>query len=361
MAIGSAPSTPGSVTIELSAAIQPIAPEWDALVARTGDPPFLRPGWFTAWWSAFADGAPLVLTARRDRLVGVLPLRRRAGALLSPANVHTPGFGLVAEDREAAHALATALFAARPRMVALDRLAAGDAGLSEVSGAARAAGHRILVRVLQRSPYATLHPGDDLDARLGRKHAHELRRFERRLRAAGRVDVDVCDGRERLEALLAEGFVLEDSGWKAARGTAIASTPATLHFYSGLARWAAHHGLLRLAFLRLDGRGIAFHFALQDATGYYLLKSGYDPAYAHCAPGRLLVRAMLAHTIAQGVPRFDLLGGADPWKREWAREQCTRVTLRTFAPTPLGTIDRALHSAVLYGRPVAKRTLDRAR
>jgi CelD/BcsL family acetyltransferase involved in cellulose biosynthesis len=358
---GQALISPCTATVELCTAIAPIADEWEALADRAGAPPYLRAGWFEAWWSAFARDAPLVLTVRRDRLVGVLPLRRRGGAVASATNAHTPGFGIVAEDRAAARALTEALFAGHPRLVSLDHVAADDPTLEELRRSAAGVGHRLLVRTLQRSPYAALVPGEDLDARLGRKRARNLRRFDRRLATVGPVELEVADGRERLETLLEDGFRLEGSGWKAARGTAIASRPATRQFYTDLAVWGAERGLLRLAFLRAGGRRVAFHFALQDRSGCYLLKSGYDPELAHCAPGRLLMRAMIMEAIAGGIPRFDLLGADDAWKREWAPESCERVLLRAFAPTPAGAADRVLRSAVLYGRPAVKRTLERVR
>jgi CelD/BcsL family acetyltransferase involved in cellulose biosynthesis len=314
-----------SVSVEARDAIAPIAAEWDALARQASASPFLWPGWFEAWLAAFAPGPPLVLTAWRARLAGVLIVRRRAGALLSLTNAHTPAFGMVADDPAVARALAHALFAS----------------------AAAGAGHAFVQRTLRCSPYATLRPGD-------------LRRFERRLRALGRVELQVADGREELDALLAEGFRLESSGWKAARGTAIASSPVTRRFYSDVARWAAA-GILRLAFLRVDGRGVAFHFALQDASAYYLLKCGYAPEAGHCASGRLLARAMLARALAGGLERFELPGADDPWKREWAREHRASVRVRAFRPTLLGKLDRALQTTVLYGRPLAKRTLARVR
>jgi CelD/BcsL family acetyltransferase involved in cellulose biosynthesis len=352
---------PRTPIIDACPAIEPLAAEWDALVCRTGEPPFLRAGWFAAWWKAFGRGQAVVLTARRDRLVGVLPLRRRGGALLSLANVHSPGFGVLAEDEDAARALTAAVFARRPRVVALDHMAAHDPVLDELRASAAQAGHRMLVRPLQRSPYAALCPDDDVDARLGRKRARNLRRFMRRLETYGPVVVDVADGRERCCELLAEGFRVEGSGWKSARGTAIASRPETLRFYSELAAWAAEEGLLRLAFLRAGGVAVAFHLALEDESGYYVLKAGYDPDFAHCAPGRLLMRAMLARAMEAGLPRFDLLGGDDPWKHEWAPEGCDRVLVRTFAPTPTGAADRALRRAVLSARPAVKRTFGRVR
>lgn len=351
----------GPVTVETLREIAPIAHEWDALARRTSAAPFLRPGWHEAWLAAFSLGRPLILTAWRDRLAGVLPVCRRGGALVSPTNVHTPGFGIVASDPAAARSLAQALFATRARTVALDYLLADDPVLADIGDAAASAGHAVVRRTLQRSPYATLRPDDEVDARIGDKRARNLRRFERRLGAAGRVEVEVADGRERLGALLDEGFRLEGSGWKTARGTAIASQRATRRFYTGVAHWASRAGILRLAFLRLNGRGIAFHFALEDPSAYYLLKCGYAPEMGHCAPGRLLARAMFARAIAEGLERFELLGADDPWKREWAREHGERVLLRAFAPTYLGMADRALQTTLLYSKPLAKRTIARVR
>jgi CelD/BcsL family acetyltransferase involved in cellulose biosynthesis len=346
------------VTVETRDSIAPIAREWDALADRAGAPPFLRPGWFEAWLAAFSAGPALILTAWRERLAGVLILRRRGGALVSPTNAHTPRFGIVAADAEAVHALVQALFTSGARTIALDHFASDDPALEDIGAVAEATGHAVVRRTLQRSPYATLRPDDDVETRLGFKRARNLRRFERRLRAAGHVEVEVADGGERLDALLAEGFALEGSGWKAAR---IVSSPVTQRFYRDVAHWAAAAGLLRLAFLRVDGRGVAFHLALQDASAYYLLRCGSEPGLSHCAPGRLLARAMFARAIAGGLERFEMLGADDPWKGEWAREQRENVRLRAFTPTLLGTVDRALQTTVLYGRPLAKRTLARVR
>ena len=46
-----------------------------------------------------------------------------------------------------------------------------------------------------------------------------------------------------------------------------------------MARWAAAKGWLRLAFLRLDGKPLAFDFGLNDGNTLYSLKTGYDEAY----------------------------------------------------------------------------------
>jgi CelD/BcsL family acetyltransferase involved in cellulose biosynthesis len=351
------------VTVDVHDAIAPVAAEWDALADRAGAPPFARPGWFTAWWTAFGAGDPVVVTAARGgRLRGVLLLRRRPGILASPTNAHTPAFRMLAEDSAARSELASWLFAQRPRRVQLDYLDATDPGVPELYRAAAASGHRVLRTVVRQSPYAVLVPGEDVDRRLGGKAAGNVRRNLRRLEETGTVEIRIEEAPGRLDQLLAEGFRVESSGWKADRGTAIVSSPATRRFYTAVAHWAAGAGLLRLGFVRLDGRAIAFAFALQDDAALYLLKGGYDPEYRRFGPGKLLFRSLMARAVASGAGRFELLGAAEPWKLEWTRDCHEQILVRSYAPTVLGVADRAAQTAYLrYGRPLAKRALARVR
>ena len=351
------------MTIGVHDAIAPLAEEWDALAERAGAPPFARPGWFCAWWSAFGTGTLVVVTTRRrGRLRGVLVLRRGAGVLASPTNAHTPGYSVLAEDSVACVELASWLFAQRSRRIQLDYLDAADPALPELYRAAADAGHRMLRTVVQRSPYVALAPGEDVDRRLGAKAARNVRRNLRRLEEAGRVEVVVEAAPSRVDGLLAVGFPLESSGWKADRGTAILSSPETRRFYTAVAHWAADAGLLRLGFLRLDGRAIAFAFGLQDGAAFYLLKGGYDPAYRRFAPAKLLFRALMGQAVASGLQRFELLGATEPWKLEWTRDCHERILLRSYAPTVLGIADHAAQTAYFrYGHPIAKRALARVR
>jgi hypothetical protein len=68
---------------------------------------------------------------------------------------------------------------------------------------------------------------------------------------------------------------IEASGWKGERGAAIISRPETRSFYTEVSRWAARNGWLRLAFLRLDGRALAFQCGLEDGGTHYFLKGGF--------------------------------------------------------------------------------------
>jgi CelD/BcsL family acetyltransferase involved in cellulose biosynthesis len=347
---------PKESTIERYDRIEPLAAEWDELVDRTTPIPWVRPGWIAAWWQAFGRGQLELLAAwRAGRLVGMLPLQRHGGRIGSATNPHSHGFCLLAEDDAVRRALADALMRRSARQVTLRYLPSDGAGLAEARTAARAAGRLLVIRPMLRSPYVPI--DGDWAAYTRVLSSHRLRgvgRQRRRLERLGRLDVDVQDGRERLDHLLAEGWRVEASGWKGRRGTAVASHSDTRGFYQAVARWAAARGCLRLAFLRLDGRPLAFDFGLEDNGVHYLLKTGYDASWREYGPGVLLRHEMLARAFALRLDRYELLGADDSWKAHWTDKAHELIALQAFTPSPAGLVDWA---AWAYGQPVAKRLI----
>lgn len=321
-----------------------------------GAPPFLRPGWFEAWWRAFGSGQLDIATLRRaGRLVAVLPLRRRRGALLSPTNWHAPGFGPVGEPASAT-VLIRRVFAGlgRTHRVSLSLVDPAAAETDIWRAALEAQGFRVLTRSPGRWAGVEI-DGDwcGYERALSRNTRSGLKRGRRRLDQAGQVSFDQVDGTEDLERLLAEGFAVEASGWKASRGTAIGSRPETERFYRDLAGWAARTGRLRLAFLRVERRPVAFEFALEDGGVHYALKSGFDPTYAACSPGRLVIHRSLELAFGRGLTRFEL-AGVEPYKLAWANSFRDLIVFQAFAPSPAGLAGWA---AFRYGHPAAKRVV----
>jgi CelD/BcsL family acetyltransferase involved in cellulose biosynthesis len=344
------------MTVEVFSRLEPVAGDWEALADEVEAAPWLRPGWIAAWERAFGRGSVEIVALRRNsRLVGLVSLERRLGVLSSTSNWHTPGFALLSENDEARRELARALFAKGGRRVVLAFVPSSDPSLEACRAAAEDARYRLIVRTVQRSPYIDV-DGDwaayaeRRDAKLRR----ELRRRRRRLSEQGELGLDVADGSERLDEFLEEGFGVEGAGWKGDRGTAIASHPATRRFYVDIARWAARRGWLRLAFLRLDGRAIAFDYALEEGRTHYLLKTGYNPAYRAFGPGMIIREAMLSRAFSSGMRRYEFLGDATTWKLEWADGTRELKVLQGFAPSALGIVD---WTAFAFGRPLAKRAL----
>jgi CelD/BcsL family acetyltransferase involved in cellulose biosynthesis len=343
------------MTHEVHAAIAPVSPEWDALADRTGAPPFLRPGWFDAWFAAFGKGSPEVLAVRdAGRLVAVLPMQRRAGALVAPSNWHTPQFDAVAEPG-AEGELAAMLLGRRARHVTLAFVDPAAPLVAALRAHGGAAGRRLLLRTVERSPYLPISGNwDDFErARLSGDRRRTIGTRRRRLQDMGALGLEVSDGRVDLARRLVEVFGVEARSWKGEAGTAIGARPDTRRFYTELASWAAERGFLRLAFLRVDDRPAAFDLSLEDRGVHYMLKSSYDPAFARGAPGLVLRAEMLARAFGQGLKRYEFLGQDEPWKLLWTDECRDVAVVHAFAGAT-GALEWAAHA---YGRPAAERGL----
>ena len=328
--------------------------EWDELADRAGVSPFSRPGWIDPFWRAFARGTPAAMVVRRaGRLAGILPLEARRGVLVSAANWQTPLFSPVVEDADVAAELAAGLLRHSGRRVDLWFLDRGAPGLAQARAAADAAGWRVIERTMTRAPFVPIEGSfDEFMAGLERKFRKDIGRRWRRLEDQGAVEIAYEDGREDLDALLDEGFRLEGSGWKTAAGTAIASDPEREHFYREVCRWAAERGLLRLAFLRLDGRSIAFDLCLEAEGVSYVVKGGFDVEARRLGPGVLLTHHELQRAFESGFESYELLGQADDYKLSWTKSVHERVRIQLFPGSPLGRLE---HLSWRRGRPAVKR------
>jgi CelD/BcsL family acetyltransferase involved in cellulose biosynthesis len=315
----------------------------------------VRPGWIRSWHDAFGSGRlELVALRREGRLVALAPLERAGGLLRSPTNWHTPEFALLAEDAPALERLAAELVASSPRRLQL-AFAPADGGVEETARVARAARYRVLRRVLERSPYVPVEADwETYCAGLNRKDVKEIRRKRRRLEEEGELTFELADGSDRLDELLQQGFRIEGSGWKEENGTAILSRPETRRFYTEISRWAQSRGWLRLAFLRLDGRPIAFELTLRTPRRHYVLKGGYEEEFRRFGPGMLITEELVRNAFETGAESYEFLGSDETFKLVWTDRRRDRLLLQAFAPTPAGLGDWAAYA---FGRPLAKRVL----
>jgi CelD/BcsL family acetyltransferase involved in cellulose biosynthesis len=327
----------GPLSIEQGATLAGLAPQWEALASSVGAPPFLWPRWFAAWERAFAPGGIEPVAVRAGtQLVGVLPLLARGRGLNAAANDHTPRFEALASNHRVARFLADDLLA-RNRSLRLTCLDARSTLFSALEEGAADAGHTLTASPACLQPYIDLDgTWSDFEACLPRGTRREGARLRRRLAETGTVTFDYDDGGSRMQERLSEGFSIEGSEWKTARGTAITSSPATESFYRAIAEWAAERGWLRLAFLRVDGRPAAFDLCVEAHDTVYVLKGGFDPAFRKFGPGQLLIRETLIHAFDRGLRRYEFLGAADPYKLAWTETAHELMSMRSHPPTAGG-------------------------
>jgi CelD/BcsL family acetyltransferase involved in cellulose biosynthesis len=356
------------VEVNDAAAFAALKEPWDSLVTRTRDEVFYRHEFIRTWISNFAPSTKLrVLTARHEgRLVAALPLVEERTTLYgipvrqlsAAANAHSCRFDLLAEDPVAA----AQVFLAHLKgtggwdLIRITDVPEGGSAW-HFHEAASAAGHPTGTWESLQSPYVPL-PGsfEALQSTLQAKFKANVRRRRKKLEEKGTLTIERVTGGLGLDEKLEEGFRLEQSGWKGERGTAMAQDPKTRGFYAELARSMAYQDKLVLYFLRLDGRAIAFHFALAHGQRYLLLKPGYDEALKECSPGQLLVEEVLKDCISRGYTEFDFLGPNMTWKLDWTQSLRAHTWLFIFNDTAFG---KALCNAKFKWVPAAKETLAR--
>ena len=144
---------------------------------------------------------------------------------------------------------------------------------------------------------------------LGANLRRNVNRSLKRLAGLGRLELDVNEGDDELDGQLrtlhSRGTGVER---EAGRGDHLqAGYSAVLLRCGAMGNCAS--GSLRLVVLRLDGRPMAFHFALEEEGILYPLKGGFDPEFGQFSPGQLIIRASLKRAFDLGLVRYEFLGG----------------------------------------------------
>jgi CelD/BcsL family acetyltransferase involved in cellulose biosynthesis len=352
-------------TITDPSRLEAIAPEWEALAREASlEHPFLTHDWVSAWWEAFSGGRALNVLVVRDagRAIAIAPLMRGRvrfcglplTSLETIGNDHTPRGGfLVAPGRRDAWETLWEVLSRRGRgfdLLLLRQLPAGSPTLESMTSLGRGAGWLEGRWHSSESPH--LHPAGTgfsqyLES-LTAKHRAYLRNKERRAQKLGEVVVETITSEADLEQALADGVRIEASGWKGEVGSAIGSEEETLRFYSLFARRAARRDWLRLHFLRVGDRRVAFDYTIAYGPRRFMIKSGYDAEFAPISPSSLLVQSVLKRAFERGVEDFDFLGGLDAWKTCWTKMARPHEWLYLMPPA---LHLRVAHAAKFYLAP----------
>jgi CelD/BcsL family acetyltransferase involved in cellulose biosynthesis len=346
--------------------------EWNALLDECDcDLPFLRHDWFRLWWSHFGAGRRLaVITARRNGLLALaLPvLEERERWLPAPlvklrslTNAHSFRFQIPLRRGEEGSVAAAWSYLERRRrpwhMLEFERVPTGFSADRELLDRARRAGCPSGVWEGGTSPYLTLQ--GTWEAYLGSlkpKFRSNLRNRLKRIQKLGDVSYELVTAREKSAAALEDAFAIERSGWKGEAKSAIGMDPTLARFYTEWGELAAERGWLRLWFLRLGERRVAFEYNLEYKRVLYCMKIGYDSELHPYSPGQTLKAAVLERAFQEGIREYDFLGVMDEAKGDWTS------TGRPFNWVYLynGGPQSRLHHAVKFAlKPSLKRILGR--
>ena len=113
---------------------------------------------------------------------------------------------------------------------------------------------------------------------------------------------------------------IEASGWKGRTGSTLLLQPRAQAFYAALgATLRGPDDYCEIHSLHAEGRCLAAALCARTGTTLALLKTAYDEAYAHLAPGKLLLAHVMERCCGDpGIDWFDQVSDV-PWMHGWRR------------------------------------------
>jgi hypothetical protein len=160
----------------------------------------------------------------------------------------------------------------------------------------------LCVGILRSCRRAALDATGDADAMLrealGAKKLKELRRQRHRLEDKGTLEFAVAKTPADVTAALEDFLALEGSGWKGARGTALAQHAGDAAFIRKAAPALAAQGRLEIVSLTRNGTTLASGLVLRDAGTAYFFKIAMDESEARNSPGVQLTLDLTRHLCA---------------------------------------------------------------
>jgi CelD/BcsL family acetyltransferase involved in cellulose biosynthesis len=216
-------------------------------------------------------------------------------------------------------------------------------------------GRAILVRrPAANCPYITLDASWlEPESHLNSGRRSDLRRARRKAEQTGPVRFEILTpGPAEVDRLFDLALAIEAKSWKGEAGTALAHDGRRAEFFRHYVRQAARVGILRICLMHIGDTPAAMQIAVEQQGGFWLLKIGYDAAFAPASPGLLLMRETIRYAAAAGLKTYEFLGRAEAWTTVWTSQERSTVTVRVFPFTGRGLAALAADALAAAARQI---------
>jgi CelD/BcsL family acetyltransferase involved in cellulose biosynthesis len=158
----------------------------------------------------------------------------------------------------------------------------------------------------------------------------------RRLEKKYEVRIRKCAEQTEIDSLLQILYDLHGKHWQLRGLPGTLHSPARRQFYREMAPLLLKRSRLELWVLELKEKIVAAQFSLRHGTTVFSLQEGFDPDYSADSVGYVLRSQVLKQLIADGIRRYDFLGGADESKLRWGAAPGHYLDLRFARPFSMG-------------------------
>jgi CelD/BcsL family acetyltransferase involved in cellulose biosynthesis len=349
--------------------LEPLRPEWDALLGEyPASTIFSTYEWLASWWRAFGGKDRLLLLSFRDAacaLVGLAPMA------LSTCEALPASLRLLRLMGDGSHDSDNLDFPVRPGWEGvLVRALLGwmqeNAGLWDLCELNTLPSDSLLVPTLLHSlderrwacfsstrPQTVIELAETWESylkALSSKERGKVGLRGRKLEKKYQVRIRRCSEEGEIDPLLMALYELHSKHWQLRGLPGTLHAPARRQFYGELARALLARHLLEFWLMELNGKIVAAQFGLRYGTTVFSLQEGFDPDYAAESVGYVLRSQVLRQLIADGIRRYDFLGGTDESKMRWGAEVKNYLNLRFARPLSRGSLHLAFQDKSLQGR-----------
>lgn len=250
-----------------------------------------------------------------------------------------------------------AVLAKQPLAVELPRVPADSPTLDALKSAFSGRGFT-RVRPAAGTPYIELDDSwAEPESKFNAGRRSDFRRARRHAETMGGLSFEMLDKLDpaQLDRYIDEAYAVEASSWKGAGGTALSSDETLGPFFRRYAHAAMEAGIMRLAFMRVVGVAVGMQFAVELEGALWLLKIGYDPAFAKCSPGNLLMLFTLGESAKRGLRSYEFLGSAAPWTAHWTSRLRPYLSARFYPASIRGLLTLLMDLFISAKARVAER------
>lgn len=146
----------------------------------------------------------------------------------------------------------------------------------------------------------------------------DIGRRERRLRELGETEFKSCENITEAKELLEDFFSLHIKKWESANGYSAFKFEKMRGFMRAILENLFRDKTMNLYYLLHDHRKkIAICPAFELNSRFVFYTHAYDPDFAKCSPGKILINRLINHSIDNQYREFDFGIGKEPYKLEW--------------------------------------------
>jgi len=126
---------------------------------------------------------------------------------------------------------------------------------------------------------------------------------------------------------LAEIYAVNDSSWKAERGTNLFRAPEVRAFFSRLVPAMVERGMIDLQVIRLDGRIACYELCFDFGGRLFSYNGAYRAGLEQASPGTALTAHVIEQAYLRGRTEYDMCRGEEGYKSRWSERRREELQL----------------------------------